>query len=299
MKILVTGANGLLGHELIPLLVEKKHDVIATSKGPCRLDLHSFKNFIYQELDITDGVACNNLIASIRPDVIVHAAAMTHVDNCELNKIDCYNINVTATRFLIEAAKQVGSRLVYISTDFIFDGSEGPYKEDDEPKPVNYYGSTKLSAEIEVMESGLEWSIARTVLVIGNAGKTRSNIISWVKEKLEKGEKIKVVMDQFRTPTFTEDLARGIVLIIEKNAKGIFHISGKDMLTPYEIALRTADHFKLDKSLIEKADVTTFSQPAVRPPRTGFDISKARKELGYEPLSFDEGLDKFFPAALA
>jgi dTDP-4-dehydrorhamnose reductase len=293
MKVLVTGANGLLGHELIGLLLQKEFEVIATSKGPNRLNV-TRGNFSYRDLDITDGMACNKILTEDRPDVIIHAAAMTQVDQCELNKIDCYNINVTATRFLIEAAKEVKARFVYISTDFIFDGLTGPYKEEDEPRPLNYYGSTKLSAEIEVMESGLPWSIIRTVLVIGNADSTRSNIISWVKDKLTKGEKIKVVDDQFRTPTYTEDLAKGIVLVVEKNATGIYHISGKDLLTPYQIAIMTADHFHLDHSLIEKADATSFSQPALRPPRTGFYIDKARADLGYEPLSFEEGLKKFF-----
>lgn len=295
MKVLVTGANGLLGQELIKLLLQKNYEVVAVSRGPSRLpQFVANKNLSYRELDITDGLASNSTIRDFKPEVIIHAAAMTHVDNCELNKIDCYNINVTATRFLIEAAKEITAKFIYVSTDFIFDGLEGPYKEDDEPKPVNYYGSTKLSAETEVMESGLEWSIVRTVLVIGKAETTRSNIISWVKEKLEKKEKIKVVDDQFRTPTFTEDLARGIVLVVEKSALGIFHISGKDLLTPYQIALKTAEHFGLDNSLIEKADATSFSQPALRPPRTGFYIDKARKELGYEPVTFDEGLKKFF-----
>jgi dTDP-4-dehydrorhamnose reductase len=294
MKVLVTGANGLLGQELISLLLQQNFDVTATSKGPSRLQSIVGKNLIYRDLDITDGLAVENLITECKPDAIIHAAAMTQVDECELNKIDCYNTNVTATRFLIEAAKEVNSKLVYISTDFIFDGSTGPYKEDDEPKPVNYYGSTKLSAETEIMESGLHWCIVRTVLVIGTAVGTRSNIISWVKEKLSKGEKIKVVNDQFRTPTFTEDLAKGILLVLEKNATGIYHISGKDLLTPYQIALKTAEHFNLDDSLIEQADVTSFTQPAVRPPRTGFYIDKARKDLGYEPLSFEEGLKKFF-----
>jgi dTDP-4-dehydrorhamnose reductase len=294
MKVLVTGANGLLGQELINLLLEKEFEVIATSKGPSRLRIQTNRGLSYKDLDITDGLASHKTLAEFKPDIIIHAAAMTQVDQCELNKIDCYNINVTATRFLIEAAKEINARFIYISTDFIFDGSSGPYKEDDEPKPLNYYGSTKLSAETEVIESGLEWTIVRTVLVIGNAEATRSNIISWVKEKLEKGEKIKVVDDQFRTPTYTEDLAKGITLIVEKNAQGIFHISGKDLLTPYQIAIKTAEHFRLDNSLIEKADATSFSQPALRPPRTGFQIDKARKELGYEPLSFEEGLKKFF-----
>ena len=296
MKVLVTGANGLLGQELITLLLQRKHEVIATSKGPGRLQSSVANKLTYQDLDITDGLAVQKVITEFKPDAIIHAAAMTQVDECELNKIDCYNTNVTATRFLIEAAKEVNAKLLYVSTDFIFDGSAGPYREEDEPKPLNYYGSTKLSAETEVTESGLHWAIARTVLVIGNAVGTRSNIISWVKDKLSKGERIKVVNDQFRTPTFTEDLAKGIVLILEKNASGIYHISGKDLLTPYDIALKTAAHFRLDNSLIEKADVTSFSQPAIRPPRTGFHIDKARRDLGYEPLSFDEGLKKFFPS---
>ncbi len=296
MKVLVTGANGLLGQELIALLLQKKHEVIATSKGPSRIQAAPGSNISYKELDITDGLAIQQVLGESRPDVVIHAAAMTQVDDCELDKITCYNINVTATRFLVEAAKEVRTRIVYISTDFIFDGEAGPYKEDDEPKPLNYYGSTKLSAETEITESGLDWTIIRTVLVIGTAKGTRSNIISWVRDKLTKGEKIKVVDDQFRTPTFTEDLAKGILLAVEKKATGIYHISGKDLLTPYQIALKTADHFRLDHSLIEKADVTSFSQPAVRPPRTGFYIDKARKDLGYEPLSFDEGLKKFFPS---
>ena len=294
MKVLVTGANGLLGQELINLLLKKDLEVIATSKGPSRLDIPVGERLLYKDLDITDGLSSHKTLTEYKPDIIIHAAAMTHVDECELNKIDCYNINVTATRFLIEAAKEINARFIYVSTDFIFDGSSGPYKEEDEPKPLNYYGSTKLSAETEVIESGLEWTIVRTVLVIGNAQANRSNIINWVKEKLEKGEKIKVVDDQFRTPTYTEDLAKGILLIVEKGAQGIFHISGKDLLTPYQIAIKAAEHFRLDNSLIEKADVTSFSQPALRPPRTGFYIDKARKELGYEPLSFDEGLKKFF-----
>jgi dTDP-4-dehydrorhamnose reductase len=294
MKVLVTGANGLLGQELTHLLVQKNYEVIATSKGPSRLRMPANSSLTYYDLDITDGLASSKILTEQKPDIVIHAAAMTQVDECELNKIDCYNINVTATRFLIEAAKEINAKLIYVSTDFIFDGLSGPYKEDDEPKPLNYYGSTKLSAETEVIESGLNWSIVRTVLVIGNAQSARSNIITWVKSKLEKGEKIKVVDDQFRTPTFTEDLAKGIVLIIEKNASGIFHISGKDLLTPYQIALKTAEHFQLDNSLIEKADATSFSQPALRPPRTGFYVDKARNEIGYEPLSFDEGLKKFF-----
>jgi dTDP-4-dehydrorhamnose reductase len=220
---------------------------------------------------------------------------MTQVDQCELHKQDCYNINVTATRFIIDAAKAIGAKFVYVSTDFIFDGMSGPYKEDDEPAPVNYYGSTKLVAEKAVMESGLNWAIARTILVYGLSPSTgRTNIISWIKQNLESSLPIKMVTDQWRTPTFVHDLARGIVLIIEKDATGIFHLSGDEQMTPYEIAVETAKFFGLNTGLIEKAASPDIKQPAIRPARTGFVITKAKKELGFEPVSFMEGLKVMF-----
>jgi dTDP-4-dehydrorhamnose reductase len=162
--------------------------------------------------------------------------------------------------------------------------------------PVNYYGSSKLAAEKAVMETDLNWCIIRTVLVYGNIlTGNRSNIISWVQENLTAGKNIKVVSDQWRTPTYVEDLARGILLVIEKNATGIYHISGDEMLTPYDMAIATANYLGLDKTLIEKVDASMFKQPAMRPAKTGFVIDKAKRYLGYKPLSFDEGLRKMVP----
>jgi len=285
----------LLGQALIQLLVEKKYTVVATGKGRSRLVVAALENYQYQELDITDGPAVEEVVLRERPALIVHAAAMTHVDQCELNKQECYNANVTATRFLIDAARKVKARFVFVSTDFIFDGKQGPYKEDDEPAPVNYYGSTKLVAEKAVMESGLNWAIARTILVYGVAPTTgRTNIITWVKQSLENGTPIKMVTDQYRTPTFVDDLARGILLIIEKSATGIFHLSGEERMTPYEMAVETAKLFGLDQTLITPSSSQDIKQPAVRPPRTGFDISKAKKELGYKPVRFADGLRELF-----
>lgn len=295
MKILVTGANGLLGQTLIKQLIEKKYEVVATGRGPSRLIMAALEGFFYKEVDITDGPAIEALILEEKPSIIVHAAAMTNVDQCELNKQDCYNINVTATRFIIDAAKAINARFIYVSTDFIFDGNNGPYKEEDEPAPVNYYGSTKLVAEKAVMESGLDWAIARTILVYGVADASgRTNIVSWVKQSLESLSKIRMVADQWRTPTFVYDLAAGIILIIEKHAKGIYHLSGEQRMTPYEMAIETAKFFGLDESLIEKSSSPEIKQPAVRPPKTGFNIEKAKKELGYKPMSFQEGLKAIF-----
>jgi dTDP-4-dehydrorhamnose reductase len=196
----------------------------------------------------------------------------------------------------VEAARQINAFLIFISTDFVFDGIHGPYKETDEINPVSYYGSTKVAAEKAVAESGLPYAIVRTCLLYGNIlFGTRSNIISWVKENLEQGQKIKVVSDQWRTPTYIEDLAKGILLIAEKRATGLFHISGKDFLSPYEMAMATAEYLGLDASLIEKVDASVFAQPAKRPATTGFVIDKAKNELGYEPLSFREGMMKMYP----
>jgi dTDP-4-dehydrorhamnose reductase len=295
MKILVTGANGLLGQTIIRQLLEKKYEVVATGRGPDRAEVTPSAPTYYKSIDITDGPAIEQFILEHKPTVIVHAAAMTQVDQCELHKQECYNINVTATRFIIEAAKAVGSRFIYVSTDFIFDGNDGPYKEDDEPSPVNYYGSTKMVAEKAVMESGLDYAIARTILVYGDVPATgRSNIIGFVRESLQANKPIKMVTDQVRTPTFVEDLARGIILIIEKKGKGIYHLSGEDLMTPYDIAIETAKYFGLNEALISKSTSEEIKQPAVRPPKTGFDISKAKRELGYTPKSFKESLQELF-----
>lgn len=293
MKILITGANGLLGQHLVKLILDStSHEIMATSKREPRLVIQDSR-IHYYSLDITDGMAVNLLLEKLRPDTIIHCAALTQVDECEQNPIKAWEINVTATRFLVEAAKQINAFMIFVSTDFVFDGIHGPYKETDEVNPVSYYGSTKVAAEKAVAESGMPYAIVRTCLLYGNIlFGTRSNVISWVKENLEQGQKIKVVSDQWRTPTYIEDLAKGILLIADKKATGLFHISGKDFLSPYDMAMATAEYLHLDASLIEKVDASVFTQPAKRPATTGFVIEKAKKELGYQPLSFREGLQK-------
>jgi dTDP-4-dehydrorhamnose reductase len=294
MKVLITGANGLLGQHLVKLLIDStNYTITATGKGVSRLPFNSSNRFNYVPLDITNGVEVAAFIAEDRPDVIIHTAAITQADECEQNPIHCWNTNVTATRFLLGAAEIAGAAFIYISTDFIFDGIAGPYVESDIPGPVNYYGSSKLGAEKSVMESKLPWCIIRTVLVYGNilVG-NRSNMVSWVQNNLSQGKKIQVVSDQWRTPTYVEDLAKGILLAIENKAKGIYHISGEELLTPYDMAMATAAYLALDSNLIEKVNASIFVQAAKRPAKTGFINDKAKNELGFRPLSFKEGLKK-------
>ena len=295
MRILITGANGLLGQYTVTQFADAGHEVVATGRGACRLPDNG-KPYQYIDLDITDREGVLAYVAAIRPEVIVHAAAMAQPDACELNREACYDSNTNATLYFRKAAETVNAKMIYISTDFIFSGDDEHYRETDKPAPVNYYGETKLAAEQIVRQSKINWAIVRTVLVYGNIlSGTRSNIVTWVKENLEKENPIKVVSDQVRTPTYVEDLACGIHLIVEKNAMGIYHLSGKEVLTPYEMAVQVADYFGLNKTLMEKVDASVFTQPAQRPLKTGFIIDKAEKELGYSPVSFMQGIRKMFP----
>jgi dTDP-4-dehydrorhamnose reductase len=290
-KVLITGSNGLLGQKLVQLLTEnEKYELHASGRGPNRAP--SDKGYQYHQLDITSKSEVDKTVSSIQPQFIIHTAAMTNVDQCETEREGCWKQNVDAVQYLCDAAEKNNSFFIHLSTDFIFDGKSGPYDENAEGKPLSYYGESKLTAEKIVLNSNLDWAIVRTVLVYGLAhDMSRSNIILWVKKSLEDGKTINVVNDQFRTPTLAEDLAMGCYLVMENEATGIFNISGKDMLTPYEMAIKTADYFRLDKNLIVKTDSTKFTQPAVRPMRTGFVIDKAVKKLDYKPHSFEEGIE--------
>ena len=289
--ILITGANGLLGQKLVQqILDEGQFEVIPTGLGESRLPVHlELANWI--PLDITDKDHVLQVFEKTRPDFIINTAAMTNVDICEKEKKACEVLNIHAVINLIQAAEKFNSHLIHLSTDFIFDGKAGPYTEEDTPNPINYYGWTKMEAEEKIKASKIKWTIIRTVLVYGIANDmSRSNIILWVKASLEKGESLQLVNDQFRTPTLAEDLAQGCLLVIKKQALGIYNISGKEQLTPYDMAIATANYFKLDKSKIKETNSKAFTQDAKRPMKTGFVINKAIKELDYCPKSFTDGI---------
>ncbi len=288
--ILITGSNGLLGQKLVDLLSKEDNiQLIATAKGENRLP--NQEGYVYQSLDITDEQQVNEVFATYNPQIVIHTAAMTNVDTCESDLEGCERLNVKAVEYIVQACEKQGSFLCHLSTDFIFDGADGPYDEEAKPNPISIYGESKLKAEQIIQASSIRWAIARTVLVFGIVpDMSRTNIILWVKKSLEEGKQINVVTDQFRTPTLAEDLAIGCWLIAQKEAEGIFNISGEELLTPYEMAIQTAEFFHLPKELIKPADSSTFSQPAKRPPRTGFILDKAKRILGYQPRSFNEGI---------
>jgi dTDP-4-dehydrorhamnose reductase len=289
MRILVTGANGLLGQKLVELLQQDETvHVIATGRRPLT---HPLIRGEFHEMDITDKASVNSVFTKTNPEAVIHTAAMTQVDHCETQREECWKQNVDGVGNVVRAAEIAGAHLIHVSTDFIFDGTHGPLTEEEKPNPVNYYGESKLAGEKIVQQSQCRWAILRTVLVYGvTPDMSRSNIVLWVKKSLEEGKRINVVNDQWRTPTLAEDLAMGCYLAVKKKTTGIYNISGEGMMSPYDIALATADYFKLDKSLIRSTDSNQFKQPARRPLKTGFIIDKAKKELGYLPHSFFEGL---------
>lgn len=289
-RLLITGSNGLLGQKLVELLRKQANvDLIATARGVNRLPVTD--GYTYASLDITVQEEVNAVFDQFKPEIVIHTAAMTNVDTCETDQEGCDLLNVDAVAFIIQACEKHNSYLCHLSTDFIFDGAAGPYTEEGIANPISYYGESKLKAEQLLLASSIRWSIARTVLVYGIVpDMSRSNIVLWVKKSLEEGKTIQVVTDQFRTPTLAEDLAIGCWLLAKDEVEGIFNISGSDFLTPYEMAVMTADYYGLDKSLLQKADSSTFQQTAKRPAITGFVLDKAKKVLGYAPRTFQEGI---------
>ncbi|WP_395809650.1 SDR family oxidoreductase [Daejeonella sp.] len=289
-KIIVTGSNGLLGQKVTDLSIQDPEiELIATSVGPNR---HNLKDgYRYEELDVLDLDRLNELVAKYLPDSIIHTAAMTNVDACEAERAKCYALNVQSVKNLVEVCQRMDIQLIHLSTDFIFDGEDGPYTEEAEPNPLSYYGETKLESELILKSSSCRWAILRTIIVYGIVNDmSRSNIVLWAKGALEKGEPINVVNDQWRMPTLAEDLAKCCLLAVKKNASGVFNVSGKDLMSILEIVERVADHYGLNKSLIKAITAESLNQAAKRPKKTGFILDKAILELGYSPHSFEEGM---------
>jgi dTDP-4-dehydrorhamnose reductase len=289
-KLLVTGSNGLLGQKLIYRALELDiYQIHATSKGENRLIGQN--GYTYHSLDIGNPENVSEVFELVKPDIVIHTAAMTNVDACETDKDSCLRNNVDAVEYIVNACNKYHSHLIHVSTDFVFDGLEGPYDETAKPNPVSYYGWSKAEAERIVIEKSNSWAILRTMLVYGVVDHaSRSNIVLWAKGALAKGDAMNVVDDQFRMPTLAEDLAEGCLLAASKEAKGIYNISGKDFMSIIELVKRVAAFYGFSDKNVTPVSSSTLNQPAKRPPKTGFVLNKAMSELGYEPHSFEKGL---------
>lgn len=290
-KILITGSNGFLGQKLISkLLLKNEYDIIATSKGNNRLKVKD--GYKYIKLNVSSYAEVENVFASEKPDVVINTVAMTNVDKCEDDKELADKLNVVAVKYILDACRKNDTFFIHISTDFIFDGLDGPYRENSVPNPINFYGLTKLKAEKIIEESSVKSTILRTMLLYGiNEDTNSSNIILWAKNALEKGHPISVVDDQYRTPTLIDDLADGCLLVAQQRIKGVFNISGKDFLSIYELVKKVGKFWGLDTSNMKRVNSDTLNQKAKRPLKTGFNLSKSMGILGYNPHSIEEGFE--------
>jgi len=290
MKVLITGSNGLLGQKLLhKLRVDEEINLVAISRGKNRV---SEKNgYTYFDLDITDNDEVQRVIVEQIPDVVINTAAMTNVDMCEDKKDACDALNVNAVQYLADACQEIDAHLIQISTDFIFDGEDGPYTEEDKPNPLSYYGLSKLKSEQLLQAHTVKWTIVRTIIVFGTGEKlSKGNIVLWAKGALEKGDPLNIIDDQFRAPTLAEDLADACILALKKKAYGIFNVSGKDIMSIYEMVERIRKYYGLDTTNLSRISTSTLNQKAKRPPKTGFILNKAKSVLGYNPHSFEECL---------
>jgi dTDP-4-dehydrorhamnose reductase len=286
LKLLITGASGLYGSKLAQLALAKNFEVYSSDIQ----SLSVYGNFV--QLDISEKEQVEEAFKSIKPDIVVHAATLTDVDKCELNKALAWKVNVEGTKNIVKESKSQGSFLIYISTDYVFSGEKGRYNEADKPDPINYYGLTKLKAE-EIVQTQTEYFIARPSVIYGStpaAGKV--NFALWLIETLRKGERVKIVTDQWNTPTLNTNLAEMTLEVIERRLTGTYHLCGATRVSRLEFATLIAEAFSLNRSLIDSVLSSQFTWPAKRPMDSSLDTSKAQKMLHSHPLEIDEAMKR-------
>ncbi len=244
----------------------------------------------YISSDIKNRDEIKKVIHDYYPDFIIHTAAFTNVDLSEKLREDAWKINVKGVEYIAEAARAIDAHIIHISTDYIFDGKDGPYSENAKPNPVGYYGRTKLASENALKISGTFFTILRTNVLYGIAPNSRPDFVRWVINSLNKKENIRIVKDQINNPAFIDDLVQGINKIIDFKKTGTYNIGGKEFLSRYDFTLQIAEYFDLDKNLITPITTEELKQPARRPLKSGLIILKAETELGYKPHTIIESL---------
>jgi dTDP-4-dehydrorhamnose reductase len=284
LKILITGASGLLGHKVAQLALEKGHEVYATYKE------HTTSLGTPIKLDLTDYEKLLEVISKRKPDAIIHTAAYTDVDGCEANKDLAWKVNAEATKHVAIASTKVDAHITYVSTDYIFDGEKGFYKEEDQPNPINYYGYTKLMGEEFVKEQAKKWCIARTSVIYGWSQTQKLNFATWLINNLKLGKKVKVLIDQIVSPTLNTNLAEMLLEIAEREVTGTLHAAGATRTSRFEFALELAKVFNLPTELVKPAKMSEIPWKAKRPKDSSLNVSKALTLIKKKPLKLSEAL---------
>ncbi len=287
-RILITGSNGLLGQKLVELLSRTNYPMLLTSvEERC---VFTDESLAYRQLDTTRKQDVRAMVDEFEPEIIINTAAITNVDQCETERELAWKVNAASVENLVHAAKLVGAKIIHLSTDYVFDGRNGPYGETDRPNPISYYGRTKLASENILQTSGAPFTVLRTMILYGAGYNIKLNFALWVLKNISEGKPIKVVDDQIGNPTLADDLAYAILKVIELNREGIYHVAGPDLVSRYDFALTVARVFNFDKKLITPVKTAAFKQPAPRPLKSGFITLKSQIDLDLKMSGIEQGL---------
>jgi dTDP-4-dehydrorhamnose reductase len=288
-RVLICGSNGLVGQRLA-LMFGHQSDFEVLNTSHHRSFVLDSQLFDYTQLDIVNKSDVKSLVGSFRPDIIINAAAMANVDQCENERESAWRVNVTGVENLVEIARRINAKLIHISTDYVFDGKNSPYRETSRVNPLSYYGKTKLAGENAVIAGGVNNAIVRTILIYGSGLRVKNNFALWVVESLREGRTIRCAVDQRSCPTFVGDVAGAILKIVEHGNTGIFHVCGGELISRFDFAVKAAEIFELDRAMIQPCLSAELAQQAHRPLVTGFLIDRAVAELAFQPLLTVEGL---------
>lgn len=279
-RILIIGSNGMLGQRLTEMFLSFPNiELLCASQE----EKSFIDNVQYKTLDITQKQRVKEIILDFFPDYVINTAAYTNVDKAESEKELTWKTNVNGVENISLYSWTIDAHLIHISTDYIFDGKNGPYLEDDKPCPINYYGRSKLASENSIRTSGVRFTIIRSNVLYGPNKFGRPDFVKWVIDSLSQGNEIRIVKDQFNNPTYIEDICQAINKIIEFKKEGIYNIAGPEILSRLDFTKRIAEYFELNKNLIIPIITEELKQPAPRPLKSGLITLKAETQLGYKP----------------
>ena len=283
-RLLITGASGLLGSKLQKIAEGKFNLILLHNTRP--LSPNSL------ELDITNQKEVAKLFNDLRPEIVIHTASETNVDKCELQKEHAWKTNVEGTCNIARACKEIDAKLAYISTDYVFDGEKGNYKEEDKPNPISYYGITKLEGENQVIQNCNDHVILRTSVIYG-WHQWKQNFATWVINQLRQNKEITVVDDHYNTPTLADNLAEMTIETLQSDLHGLYHASGIEKISRYDFAIQIAGTFRLNLNLVKPIKMSQLTAwVAKRPRNSSLNMDKIQKHLKTKPLNITDGLNK-------
>jgi len=285
LKVLVTGSAGLVGQQVVKDL-SKSHQVFSCYNESKPEYGDSVK------MDLKNREMISSILTEKKPDIVIHLGAMTGVDLCEKEKTSASEINTKATEIIAKECSKLNSFLVYVSTDYVFDGNLGMYKEDDVINPLGFYGKSKLEGEKVVQNFSTNWCIARTSTPFG-LHPTKKSFPMWVIENLQKQKQIDVLIDQFTSPTYIPNLSRMLIEISERHITGIIHTAGASKISRYQMACMVSDKLNLDSTLLKQISINKMKWVAQRPKDSSLDVSRASSILNEKPQKIDQSLNLF------